>query len=255
MAWKGRKGKGKKKNNKKKTQLGKPSIGRNPKQSVYLFKRTFVQIQDLGAHPTENPTISGVYAASTSGTSNTSWTISPKIILKDLPNYSEFQGLFTQYKLQGIKTRFYLTADPATAPVIGVDGQPLYNSQSGNVAYYNQPFLMDSWFNPTEILAPATEDAVLQIQRRRTRVLRATGVKNYCKLKQHIDLSLGSNTAALEYNAVARNNKWIPLDDDYLEVPHYGATYWVRALTNTGVMSHMSLRMEHTVYISTRGAR
>lgn len=243
-----------------KAKLGKPSRGLISKQSIYLFKRSFTEILDLGDHPTSNPyqpeTLTGVFAQTITGSSNQSWTISPKITIDLLDNYADYQNLFTQYKLQGIKTKFYLTANPATAPIIGADGNPWTADSSWDTAYNNQPFLMDTWFNPTEVIGPATEVVVQQIQRRKTKVLKAYGTKYYCKLKQHVDLSLGTNTeTGLEYNAVARSNKWIPLDAEYLQVPHYGATHWIRALSNTGTMPHMLLRMEHTIYVACRGVR
>lgn len=256
-------------------RLGRPSKGL--KMSIHLFKRSFVEYLDLGIHPTTspwNPTpvtapLTGVFPQSTTGTSNSAWTISAGFTLKNVPEYSDFQNLFTEYKIQGISEKFMLQQDPPRMASYVVASAMPPNALNGATAstvfpndqlesvptYVNSQFLIDSWYNPTEVTTNITQAQLLQIQRRRTKTLRTLGPKFYSRLKQHKELYNPNAVITSITNAVARGNAWIPLETNALDIPHYGLTHFIRTSTHSGTMSHVTVRMERTLYIACRGVR
>lgn len=265
----------KKRRGRKIVRLGKPSRGL--RMSIYLFKRSFVQYLDIGVKPTASPwnpspetyPLTGVYPQSTGGVTNNAWTISPGFTIKQVPEYNDFVNLFTEYKIQGISEKFMLQAEPprmvgsvtaSAAPVNGLKGATATttfpNDQlESEATYYSSALLLDSWYNPTEITAAITKEQLLQIQRRKTRVLRTLGPKFYSRLKQHKELyAPGAGFAAIT-TGVARSNSWIPLDANALEIPHFGLSHYLRSSTGSGNMPKVTVRMERTLYIACRGTR
>lgn len=232
-------------------------LSRPLQPKVFLFKRTVVDYLDVGAHPTTTPVtgFNNTYAESTSGTSNSSWTVSPIYTLSDLHAYSEFQNLFTHYKLNGVNERYFLSNNPATAPPViatGVPGGTIdIGGTTGLANYYNPSILMDSWYNPVEVTGAATANDVYQIQRRKRRVLNVMGKKMFSKIKQLTQLE--NKSGAADINVIAKKNMWIPCE--HVDVPHYGQTHWIRASTGTSFMPHVTARIERTYYISCRGVR
>jgi hypothetical protein len=233
-------------------------IMRPMKPHIYLFKRTAVELLDLGAHPTASPKagLNGVYPQSTNGTSNESWTIHARYTLDDLPSITDYTNLFTHYKIVAMDERFYLQNNPPPMPNIidtAYPGQQVGVTGDGatETMYYGASFLQDSWFNPTALVtAGATGTQVYQIQRRIRRIMNVHGKKYYTKLKQL--LNVNSPEDAEEVTVIARP-KWIPTENT--DVPHYGNTHWIRASTGTGTMAHVTVRIERTYYVACRGVR
>ena len=222
-----------------------------------VFKRTTMEALDLSAKPTSNPVagFNNLYAESTSGTINNSFTSSPIFTLGDVTAYSDFQNLFTHYKICGVSERFFLSNNPATAPQVRADGEPgasiTAGGTSGEANYYNPSILMDSWYNPIEVTGPAVTNDVLQIQRRKRRILNVKGKKMYTKVKQLVQVE--NKAGNLDINTLALKNKWIPME--HVDVPHYGLTHWIRASTGTPYMPGVVARIERTYYIACRAVR
>lgn len=233
--------------------------GGMPAPKVQLFKRTVMELVDLGVHQVENPSPdpqhNGLYSELLTGTANTSWTVAPQYTLGDVPAHTDFTNLFTQYKICGVAERYFLSQNPATAPPVIAAGTPGATigalSTTGETNYYNPSILMDSWYNPSVVEAPASTLDVLQIQRRKRRVLNVNGKKMYSKVKQM--LQMDNKDASSGYDVLAKSNKWIPCERT--DIPHHGQTHWIRASTGTGQMPHITVRIERTYYIACRGVR
>lgn len=233
------------------------ALARPIRPKTHVFKRTVVEILDLGVHNTSNPYVgyNNIYSELTSGSSNTSWTIAPYYQLGDLTASGDFVNLFTHYKICGVNERYFLSNNPATAPPVIAAGEPggtiNIGGTSGVTNYYNPSILMDSWYNPAPVTGPALANDVYQIQRRTRRVLNVMGKKMYSKVKQLVMVEDSAATA--DVNILANSNRWIPMENT--NIAHYGMTHWIRASTGTGQMPGISVRIERTYYIACKGVR
>lgn len=151
--------------------------------NVYRFKRTF-RLFDFAA--TSGPTFDSYY-----------------FNLAQLPNMSEISNLFSQYKITGVKLRFFYTNDAATTA-----------TQSSGYFYFV--------FDDNDAAVPTSLDQMYQYPRLKIcKMTQLDGKRNSPFIRPKAAMEVHRTGSTTSY-AAYRSNPWIDLTNDSGLTNHYG---------------------------------
>lgn len=196
------------------------------RQPVHYYKRT-VKISDITASfNTVGPVsqnIAGAYVLS----------------LDSFPNFTEFQQLYDQYKIKGIKLSFVPSGNSA-----------IYSTASGSVAQIGFS-RFNSVLDFDDSTTPTAENQLLQYSSLKTTPGWATHKRYYVpRVKSALVDNAVTNTLVA---SGSQRPGWISTDRPDIE--HYGLKVWCSAPINTATSAAITYSVYATAYIACKNVK
>lgn len=196
---------------------------RNLSRQIHNFKRTFYV---------------GTYTASISALGvATPIAQGLQFNLNQLPSSGEFQSLYDQYKINGVKLKITpATSEGILSPLAGT-AQPLGFSPLHTVLDFD------------DATVPTSEDQLLEYgSHKQTAPFRSH--TRYFKPKCAMQVYRSATSTA--YRPIS--SQW--LDMSYVDVPHYGVKVWASAPnTNSGTAQSITYKVYATLYFACKNTR
>ncbi len=210
----------------RRTNLGKPS--RPLRNSVYLFKRRFVETFDLSNPPGDTWVDEG-----TAITAHTGYR------LADLSDYTDFTNMFAMYKLTAVKVQMYFSSNVVTQQENTSSMEP-----NGQILVYMAP-------NKTGQQLTLTEQYFLNNQSTKTRagiVANGKPVTMYQRLNQLGEAFAGA--ANTDYQVM--RPRWIATQEP--NALHTGQDIRIQYV-NGQTLNNTSMKIIYTYYVACKQAQ